>query len=1307
VLLTSPRQLTQDRRVSTVRLVVVGLAAALAAAGVGLALEWWRFGLNDAGAAERLERDLRREFVTMTDRVQSVARSVAADPQVPASMTASAEDRVRALFDAAARARLETPADASELAVTIYDATGIARAWAGRPSDLRPERTKGQATLFVTSSPLGLRLVYVQPIVDSSGDRVRLGSVAVEHVITPAPSAPVISGPSQNFVMPTPVAPVSLRLRYEGAGDQPRPNAFTVAAPDGTPLVEASISPSELEATRHRWRQVVASVALGIVGITALLPLGPLLDRRARARTATRELQLSLAIGLVVLLSIVVIWLAVVVAQDAPLKWPLALLVSGAAAAGLAATAVRDVVRLRVAIRTARQWPQREAFLFVAVQLAWGVVLAGLLIGFERLLGTALDPAAVDLRHFSLHPWGGARLAVLFGILLWHAAVLWGGTLGCVAAIARWRTPHRLSLWHVIAAGLWIAPTAVVAAIGASRGRATPASAVILAAAACAGAALVAARLAVWYRQTTVASRILALFMAFLLPALLIYPSVHFFAERSTRNLIETRYAVEARTHPQDLQDRLKEAQREIDAMPLLPQLVTEAAQVAVQARSPDSAFGIWSQTVLARARLTSDVELYDREGKLVSRFALNFPEYTGASHKPPSSTGCKWDVFGEAQPFGAQERNMLHAERNVCQDGGSVGAVVIHVVLDYRTLPFLRSQSAYVEVFRQSSGGIEGAPAGEVEFTVYGWGLTAIYTSDRSAWPLDDATFARVYRSRVPFWTVLEKENTPYNVYFSNDRMFIYALGYARPGLFDHLVRLAELTTLAAVGYVLILIGTALFSRVARERPQTGRALLREIRASFYRKLFLAFVLAAIVPVLTLALVIRAYFAGLLLDDIRAEASRTAAVAQRVIEESDALLRRGAEGLTPFGDDVMVWISQVIDQDVNIFYGPELSATSERDLFASGLLPTRTSEAVYRAIVLQRLPSYVSEDSIGGIPYMLAATPLRTGKGDAILTVPMAFRQQEVEREIDDLDRGLHLAALFFILFGAGIGLLMAERIADPVHRLTRATGRIARGDFDERVAVRSSDELRRLVDAFNSMAAELKAQRIQLERTHRIEAWAEMARQVAHEIKNPLTPIQLSAEHLRRVHADRGEPMGQVLEGCVDAILGQVRLLRQIAAEFSSFASSPTARPAPVDPIQLVRDVVEPYRAGLEGRIEIQNEVRPPLPPVLIDRTLVTRAIANIVENALHAMPGRGRLLLTSSTRDGFVTIRIADSGVGMDAEALERVFEPYFSTKTTGTGLGLPIARRNIELNGGAIEVESEKGRGTAVTVMLPVA
>src|SRR4029078_4373459 len=155
------------------------------------------------------------------------------------------------------------------------------------------------------------------------------------------------------------------------------------------------------------------------------------------------------------------------------------------------------------------------------------------------------------------------------------------------------------------------------------------------------------------------------------------------------------------------------------------------------------------------------------------------------------------------------------------------------------------------------------------------------------------------------------------------------------------------------------------------------------------------------------------------------------------------------------------------------------------------------------------------------------------------------------------------------------------------PVNRLTRATRRIARGDLDARIATGASDELRGLVEDFNQMADDLKRQRVNLERTQRLEAWADMARQAEHDIKNPLTPIQLSAEHARRVNVDRGGPLSPVLDECVNAILSQVRLLRQIAAEFSSFASSATPHPEPTQVAELVEEVIGPYRLGLSGRI------------------------------------------------------------------------------------------------------------------------
>jgi two-component system, NtrC family, nitrogen regulation sensor histidine kinase NtrY len=236
--------------------------------------------------------------------------------------------------------------------------------------------------------------------------------------------------------------------------------------------------------------------------------------------------------------------------------------------------------------------------------------------------------------------------------------------------------------------------------------------------------------------------------------------------------------------------------------------------------------------------------------------------------------------------------------------------------------------------------------------------------------------------------------------------------------------------------------------------------------------------------------------------------------------------------------------------------------------------------------------------------------------------------------------------------------------------------------------------------------MAADLKRQRAELERTQRIEAWADMARQVAHDIKNPLTPIQLSAEHARRVNIDRGRPLSPVLDECVNAILTQVRLLRTIAAEFSSFASSPTPRPEPASLAGLINEVVKPYRAGLE-RVTIMVDVPPGLPTVNLDPTLFARALTNMIENALHAMPGGGALTIAARQCGDTVVVEVSDTGVGMDADDLQRIFEPYFSTKATGTGLGLTIAKRNIELNGGTIEVRSERGVGTSVVITVPLA
>ncbi len=1301
------------------RLFACGLIVAAFAGLGGGALERWRFGPTDQSAVANVEVLVRREFDRMADVLAAVASRIADDSSAAAALAAG-QEAVPTLFDLLATARDDTPRP-DDIAVTVYDANGVARAWSGRPSEIEIEkdRTMGRHDLFVTRSALGLRLVHLHPIQGADGGRT--GAVAVEHVLSRATAGAAIAPADE--LLQTPIAPVSFRLRAEGGGEHLTEGSFLLRTPAGTPLVEARVATADLQQARAQWRRRVVATVLVIAGVTLLLLIGPLLDRRMRGAEAKNAVFLTIGASLLLAAGTGAIWAGFAWSWSGQLGLPANLAFTGIALAALVALWTVPVARLQVAYRTRRHTFAEsesrrragEGGLFVLMHVLAGIVVAAVLVSFARVLAIAIDPAAVDVRQFSLYPWNGARVLRLVGILSLHVALIWAATLTLIAARGLWRLPRGVVRVRALLLSLWLAPTLAAALVAAAANWGIPAFALFTSAVACAVAALLARRITAWYRHATVASRIFALFLTFLVPAVLLYPSLDFFAERAIQGVISREYAVSAQNHSQLLLARLKESQDEIDANAGLADLFTEPdGDPPTCAPAADRrAFDVWRRTALARDRLTSAVELYNRSGCQISRFALNLPEYTGSGQQP-KAISCDWERFAEPLPIGSDERPVLHAERGICAvneatgERGPVGTIIIHIALDFRTLPFITSQSPYVELLRPSQPGAfrEVSRGNDLRVAIYGWGLQPLYTSGLSAWPIDADLFQRLYDpARRPFWETIPLGDQTFHVYFTNDRSRIYAIGYPVLTLFDHLVHLAEVTTLAAAAFVLVLVATALFTRLSRERPRVGRALLREIRASFYRKLFLAFVLASTIPVLLLALGIRVYFADLLRNDIESEAARTASVAQRVIQESDAFFRRGAEGASPLNDDVMIWIRQVIDQDVNIFEGPELVATSERDLFESGLLPKRTPDDVYRAVALQRLPSFVDEDLLGTFSYLIAATPLRVNSRDYVLTVPLAARQQEIERQKYDLDRGVHLAVLCFILLGAAIGLSLAERIADPVRRLTRASQRIGRGDFDARIAVKSVDELRRLVDAFNRMAEELKAQRAELERTHRLEAWAEMARQVAHEIKNPLTPIQLSAEHLRRVHEDRGEPLGAVLDGCITTILGQVRLLRQIASEFSSFASSPHAKIAPVDLPPVVAEILDPYRAGLEGRIAIENRVTAPLPSVRADRTLILRALANIVENALHAMPGQGQLTVDAAVDSDNVTISVRDTGVGMDADALARAFEPYFSTKASGTGLGLPIARRNVELSGGSIEVESRKAEGTVVRVRLP--
>ncbi len=224
---------------------------------------------------------------------------------------------------------------------------------------------------------------------------------------------------------------------------------------------------------------------------------------------------------------------------------------------------------------------------------------------------------------------------------------------------------------------------------------------------------------------------------------------------------------------------------------------------------------------------------------------------------------------------------------------------------------------------------------------------------------------------------------------------------------------------------------------------------------------------------------------------------------------------------------------------------------------------------------------------------------------------------------------------------------------------------------------------------------------------RAQRLEAWAAMARIIAHEIKNPLTPIRLSAEHLREAWARDREHFAAVFERCIENILAQVEELRLTASEFSLFGEIPRMERQPCDLVEVVRDVVDGYRAAPPQGVTIAFDGAAEPLVALADRRLLGRAIRNLIENAVRASSAGGGVEVEVAREEGGAAIRVADRGPGVPPEILARVLEPYFSTQIGGTGLGLPIARRIAEEHGGALALRNVSAGGFEVTITIPLA
>jgi two-component system nitrogen regulation sensor histidine kinase NtrY len=299
-------------------------------------------------------------------------------------------------------------------------------------------------------------------------------------------------------------------------------------------------------------------------------------------------------------------------------------------------------------------------------------------------------------------------------------------------------------------------------------------------------------------------------------------------------------------------------------------------------------------------------------------------------------------------------------------------------------------------------------------------------------------------------------------------------------------------------------------------------------------------------------------------------------------------------------------------------------------------------------------------------------------------------------------------LVSLPIFLATALVSLLLTDRIISPIVHLEEATRRVAEGDFGFRILTPSRDELASLVESFNVMIAELDGSRRKLIAAERITAWQEIARRLAHEIRNPLTPIKLSAQRILKKHGEGAADFDSALFSSVAAIIREVEGLERLLGEFSEFARLPEPALEPVRLRELLGEVASTY-APASGTVQVDLHEVPVDLVLSVDRAQIRRAFANLFTNAVQAMPGGGRLVVrTDAVRKGhqaWCRLAVSDTGPGIPEADRERIFDPYYTTKKSGTGLGLAIVRRIVFDHGGNVWVESRPGAGATFYVDLP--
>jgi len=399
--------------------------------------------------------------------------------------------------------------------------------------------------------------------------------------------------------------------------------------------------------------------------------------------------------------------------------------------------------------------------------------------------------------------------------------------------------------------------------------------------------------------------------------------------------------------------------------------------------------------------------------------------------------------------------------------------------------------------------------------------------------------------------------------------------------------------------------------------------------------------------------------------------------------------------------------IADFYDTDIIFFNAKgEMVASSISKIFDEGIISKRMSPQTFYHLNILGESQYPGEENIALLNFQTACAPVFHNKKEVLgyIQLPYFSQKADLTEEITTIVAGfINLYVLLFILIGV-IAFFISRNISWPLTRIQQRLAQTVLLGKNEPIVWQRDDEIGGLVRQYNAMIRQLEESAKKLAETEREGAWREIARQIAHEIKNPLTPMKLSIQHLQRAFKNNDANIGEKVDRTAKLLISQIDTLSELATEFSSFAKMPAPVFENLEVEPILHQIKDLYSLSSSAEIKLVCDVTREL---YYDPSYLNRIVGNLVKNAIQAIPEdkNGIVEIIAFEDNDKLIIRVKDNGKGISEDEGDKIFMPYFSTKITGIGLGLPIVKSMVETTKGRIHFESIKDEGTTFIIELP--